>query len=131
MNNYTAHLTSVKTDIENPNVSVSTIEFYKDGVLLLTDIERGFSSLSHVQNYCRQKIEQLSEQDAINAFVATPPLGEIDLAIAPPSPEEMATQMERERIAMLRTLKERVELKLIDQAVYDSALADIQLDIKP
>lgn len=122
---YTSKLISVIADIDNPNVSVSTIEFYKDGTLLLTVSERGFSSLEQVKHYVKDKINHLSEQEAIDSFIANPPLGDIDLTVTV-TPEEQATQDEQKKIRDLVLLKQKLDIKLIDQTAYDIAVTTVK-----
>lgn len=121
---YTSKLISVVADQDNPNLSVSTIEF-TNGQVTIQDVERGLSKDSLIV-YCRQKIAQLSEQDKINDFIASPPLGDIDTKPAQPTADEQAQIDFNNALSKLQGLKQLIDLGIIteDDQEYIDALQD-------
>lgn len=130
---YTAKLISVAADPENPNVSVSTIEFYKDNILIITDVERGLSLDRGITltGYCRQKIQALTEQESITEYINNPPLGDIDISPIQPTAEEKAKFIYQQSLFKLQSLKSQADLGVITLSSpdYQAALIDAQSKI--
>lgn len=126
---YTSRLISVIPDPNFPEISVSTIQFYKDDKEFgLPDIERGLTKVG-LSIYCKNKINSFVQSDTqkadMAALIQNPPLGDIDLS-DPVTPEIV----ENTRVTKLRGLKERLDVKDIDQLTYDASVAAIKADVK-
>lgn len=122
---YTAKLISVTSDPQYPDVSVSTIEF-TDGKETITDVERGLSAQNLV-SYCREKIQHLSEQTAIDAYIANPPIGPVETSspVAPTNPKE-DFQSALESLEFEKKKVELLGLDLSTDTAYQNALTIAQ-----
>jgi len=83
--------------------------------------------------YARNYLKKLELADALALFVATPPIGEIDLSVPPPKVETAKEREEREYEESRRDLiqaKQDLEMKLITQAEFDAKAQTVK-DVKP
>lgn len=115
---HTSSLVSVIADPKFPDISVSTIQFYKDGVPVgVPDIERGLNTES-LKTYCREKIEQLdadvAELQSMKDFISTHTVGPVDIAPPPLSPEDVKKQAFQESLQKVRDLKKQIDLGIIE-----------------
>jgi hypothetical protein len=109
---YTAQLLKVVPDSNFPNISVCTIQFFKDGVAFgAPDDERGFTQ-DQLTDYCKQKIQKLQtdddQQTGMEMLINTPPIGDIDVTTVP------ADELLQQTVNQVLQLKQMIDLGILD-----------------
>ncbi len=127
---YKAKLIEVQPDPQYPNISVCTIQFEKDGAPFgELDNERGFTHEQLIK-YCRDKIKKLQEDEkqesGMSSLINNPPLGEVDTSLPLETINEAAEEALEVAISKLSTIKQQIDLKIIDEnnLSYQEALLD-------
>ena len=119
---WTANITSITKRADNLSFEMS-VDF--------TDGKQTFTIpflVSDPNSVKRLVANQINQYEAIDAFIANPPLGPVDVTPEPapplPTDTDLAKQDYAAKRAALVQAKSDLSLGLIDQAVYDSLLQD-------
>lgn len=131
---YSANLVSTKADSQFPEISVSTIQFFKDGVAFGDpDIERGLTK-EQLKRYCKDKVKKLTEDEAqkngMAELITSPEIGEIDLSNPEPTPEEQAKSDYNTKLQAAKQALELAALKASPDPAVIAAVADLT-DLMP
>lgn len=117
---HTATLISIIADPKYPDISVSTIQFYKDGVPVGAPNEaRGLLDGEGLKTYCREMIAELdgktAELKSMADFIATYRPGPVDVSLPEPSAEDIKQQAFRSSLTTVQALKIQIDLGIIDE----------------
>lgn len=121
---YTSKIVNVELD-EEAILARITVEYYKDGVLVDTQVHRT-GELKTLAGIAQQQINEYQRRDILVDYIAKPPIGESPI----PSPVELtqdqlnARAFQQKRQALVQA-KQDLDLGLIEQSEFDSVQADV------
>lgn len=119
-----ANIQSVATD-QTASIANVTIKYINDDGRTKTVTER-VSEPSAVAKIASDGLRELNRIDTITEFISNPVLGEVDFALPTPTQEELDKQTYQQKRQELISLKQDLDLGLIDQTTYDTFLATLK-----
>lgn len=112
---------------QDPDASLAriTVEYYKDGVLVDTQIHRT-GEIQSLEGLARQQIVEYARRDVVANFIANPPIGQSAIPeLVPPTEEELKAKVYQFKKEELYTAKKDLDLGIIDQATFDKKKAAV------
>jgi hypothetical protein len=123
---YTTKITKVE---QSGNLAEITVEYYKDGVLVDTQIHRT-GEPETLSGIAQQQINEYKRRDVLADFIANPPLNQEAVKTQVLTQEQIDKQIYEFKRQEVFSAKADLDLGIIDQATYDKKLADV-VSIKP
>ncbi len=94
------------------------------------EIVERISDPSAYTRIAKNGVNELERKDAINAFIANPPLGAIDFTPPQQTQDQIDAQVFSQKRQALIQAKQDLDIGLIDQTTYDASLAEVSA-LKP